>query len=85
LALLSFIVPLVIIVMSGDERGSLVALLLSIVCAVSAMIINRGAAQSRLRWLNAAVATLGGLVGAYLVWTLIGSCGLQVIWNSCRP
>jgi small-conductance mechanosensitive channel len=101
LALLSLTVPLLAIVVQnieniasaslttpdhpGDERLILAALLVGIVSAVGALVVTRTLPPSRFRWLSGAVAALGGLVSAYLIWTLVGSCGLEVIWNVCRP
>jgi hypothetical protein len=98
LSLLSLIVPLTVIISRdtastlltnsaylGDERLTLAALLTGIGCAIGALIVNRAAPPSWMRGLSIAIAALGGLIGAFLMWGLIGSCGMQVIWDACRP
>lgn len=69
----------------GDERLTLAALLVGVVCAIGALSVNRAVPSFGLRWLCVAVAAFGGIAGGYLMWGLIGNCGLQVIWDVCRP
>jgi hypothetical protein len=72
-------------VQPSDERLTIAAFLLGIVSAVGAVIINRSLPTGWLSWVTLAVATLGGLITTFLVWSLIGSCGLQVVWDVCKP
>lgn len=68
-----------------DARLTVVALLLGIISAIGALIATNGWRPLVVRRLTVAGAALGGLVSGYLMWTLIGSCGLQVIWDVCQP
>lgn len=77
--------PLTNSVEVSDERLTLMVLVLGIVCAVGALINNLAVDTPWLRRLGIVVAAVGGLITMYLFWTLIGNCGLQVIWDSCRP
>ncbi len=69
----------------GDYRQTVAALLLGLVFAVAALVVNRAPAPSGLRGLSISLASLGLLLGGDLLVTLIGSCGLQVLVGICRP
>ncbi len=97
LALLSLVVPLAVVVPSeslvpfadparlSSYRQMVVALVIGLVCALGAFAGARSMPASGSRWLTMALASGGMLLSVYLLWVLIGSCGLQVIWASCQP
>ncbi len=98
LALLSLAVPLVAIFLRSEPlvpfddparlsyyRQTVVAVALALAAAVAAFVGQRTLAPASIRLLSVLLASLGLLVGAFLLWTLIGTCGLQVIWGQCNP
>ncbi len=70
---------------TGDYRLTVVALVLGLAFGVGASIANSAPAPSWLRGLSVVLASLGMLLGGYLLVTLIGTCGLGVIGGVCRP
>ena len=98
LALLSLVVPVVAVFVRSEPlvpfsdparvsyyRQLLVALVLGLACALGTFAGSRTMPASGSRRLGIGLASGGVLLSAYLLWTLIGSCGLQVIWGSCQP
>ncbi len=98
LALLSFILPVVSIIPRyaplapfgapaslSDYRLTVAALVLGLACGVGAFIGSRRAAAGGSRWLSVLMASGGMLVSGHLLWSLIGSCGVQVLWAACHP
>ncbi len=98
LALVSLVVPLATGILRQEPvapfadpahlsyyRQTVVALVLGLVCAVGALVGTRALMAAWLRWLSVVLASGGVLISGYLLWTLIGSCGVQVLWTSCHP
>ena len=98
LALLSIAVPVATVVLRNEPavpftdparlsyyRQTVAALVVGLACAVGAFVGNRTVAAARVRWLSAALASLGVLISAYLLWALIGTCGLGVLVGACNP
>ncbi len=98
LALLSLLVPLAAIGLRNEPRvpfadparvsyyrQTVAALVLGIACAVGAFIGTRRLMPASLRWLGVGLATLGLLISAYLIATLMGTCGPQVVLGQCNP
>ncbi len=98
LAFLSLAVPLVAIFLRSEPlvpfddparlsyyRQTVAALALALAAGVAAFVGQRTLAPGWTRRLSVGLASLGLLVGAFLLWTLIGTCGLQVIWGQCNP
>ncbi len=98
LALTSLLLPVVAVipgVQSVAPGGSptspsnygltVVALVIGIACAISAFVFNRMLTPAWLRWLSVGVAGLGALLAAYLLLTLIGTCGLAALGGACIP
>ena len=98
LALLSLAVPLAAVFLRSEPlapfddparlsyyRQTVVALALALAAAVAAFVGQRTLAPAGVRRLSVVLASLGLLIGVYLLWTLIGTCGLQVVWGQCNP
>ena len=98
LALLSLIVPVAAGFLRNEPtipfadparlsyyRQTVVALVLGLACAAGAFVGMRRVPAAGLRWLSVALASLGVLVSAYLLWALIGTCGLGVLGGACNP
>ncbi len=96
LALLSLILPLTVIVPRqtpaltnpaslSDYRMTVAALLLGLACGIGALAASRRVPAAGVRRLSVVLASAGLLLGAWLLWTLVGSCGAQVLWDACRP
>ncbi len=98
LALLSLVVPVVAVfvrseplVPFGDPvrvssyRQLLLALVLGVTCALGAFAGSLALPTSGSRRLSVGLGSGSLLLCAYLLWTLIGSCGVQVIWGSSQP
>ena len=66
-------------------RQTLGALALGLVCAVGAFVASRTLRPPWLRWLSVVLASLGVLLGAFLLIGLIGTCGVQVFSGACQP
>lgn len=69
----------------SSYRFTVVALGIALVCAIITFVFNHMLAPTWLRQLSMWMASLGVLFALYLLMTLIGTCGLQVIWGSCSP
>ena len=69
----------------NDYRLTVAALVLGLVSAAGAFIGTRALRPASVRWLSVGVATLGLLLSAYLLFTLIGTCGAGVITGMCNP
>ena len=69
----------------NDYRLTVAALILGLVCAAGAFIGTRALRPAGMRWLSVGVATLGLLLSAYLLFTLIGTCGAGAITGMCNP
>ena len=67
----------------GDYRLTLAALGLSLVCAVAAVAGARRVAATASSRLSVILASGGLLLSAYLLWSLIGTCGLGVLGGTC--
>ena len=98
LALLSLVVPVVAVFVRNEPvvpfadparlsyyRQTVVALGLGLACALGTFAGARSVASSGLRRLSMGLVAGGLLLSAYLLWTLIGSCGLQILWGTCQP
>ncbi len=98
LALLSLVVPVVAIFLRNEsvvpfadparlsyDRQTVVALFLGLASALGAFAVTRTVPSSELRRLGMVLLTGGLLLNTYLLWTLIGSCGLQIFWENCYP
>ncbi len=83
-ALLSLAAPLAALAL-GSESSMAGALVFGLVCAAGVFVGDRALAPAWLRLLSRAAATLGALIGAYLLWSLVGTCGAQVLLGICRP
>ncbi len=96
--LLSLVVPVTAIMLQqepaapfGDParlsyyRQTVGALVLGIAFAVGAFVGTRARMPGWSRGLSLVLATLGLLISAYLLMTLIGSCGVGVLAGSCNP
>ena len=68
-----------------DLLLTVAVLVLGLVCAIGAFIGMRGLRPGGVRWLSVGLATLGLLLSAYLLVTLIGTCGAGVISGMCQP
>ena len=80
LALLSIVLPVAAVFM---EQQTILAPVLGIVAAAGAFIGARAVAQSGLRRLTVAAATLGVLISLYLLWVQIGLCGPGIFQGVC--
>ncbi len=98
LALVSLVVPLAAVVVPSEPlvpfadparlsyyRQLVVALVVGLACALGAFAGALTLPATGSRRLGMALVTGGMLLSVYLLWVLIGSCGLQVIWGSCQP
>ncbi len=98
LALLSLVVPVAAGVLRQEPvapfadpahlsyyRQTIVALILGLACAVGAFVGTRTMPAAGLRRLSGGLACGGVLISGYLLWTLIGSCGVQVLSMGCHP
>ena len=98
LALMSLVIPVAAVVVPSEPlvpfadparlsyyRQMVAALVVGLAGALGAFAGSRTMPASGSRRLGIALASGGMLLSAYLLWTLIGSCGLQVIWGSCQP
>ena len=98
LALLSLVVPVVAGVLRNEPtvpfadparlsyyRQTVVALVLGLACAAGAFVGIRTVPASGVRWLSVALAGLGVLISAYLLFALIGTCGVGVLGGACNP
>ena len=97
-ALLSLAVPLAAVflrseplVAFGDParlsyyRQTVIAIALALAAAVAAFVGQRTLTPVWARQLSVVLASLGLLIGVYLLWTLIGTCGVPVLWGNCSP
>ena len=98
LALLSLVVPVATVFLRSEPavpfadparlsyyRQTVIALVVGLACAAGAFAGIRAVPASGLRWLSVALASLGVLISAYLLWALIGTCGLGVLGGACNP
>ena len=98
LALLSLAVPLAAFFLRSEPlvpfddparlsyyRQTVVALALALAAAVAAFVGQRALAPTWARLVSVLLASLGLLVGVYLLWSLVGTCGVQVLWGQCNP
>ena len=98
LALLSLAVPIVAVLPRSEPlvpfddparlsyyRQSVAAIALALASAIAAFVGQRSLAPAGVRWLSVALASLGVLISAYLLWALIGTCGLGVLGGQCNP
>ncbi len=98
LALTSLAVPVAVVVpavASSAPAGSLagashygltvLGLVIGLTSALGTLVFNRALAPAWLRWLAVGMASLGALFAAYLLFTLIGTCGLGVLGGACVP
>jgi len=69
----------------SDYRMTVAALLLGLACGIGALVASRRVPAAGVRRLSVVLASAGLLLGAWLLWTLVGSCGAQVLWDACRP
>ena len=82
LPLLSLTVPLAAILL---HRQTVLMVVLGIGCAVGAFACARWLTPAWIRRLSMALASLGLLISAYLLWVQIGLCGSGILWGACRP
>ena len=66
-------------------RQTVAALILGLVSAVAAFVGNRTLRPAWFHRLSLLLVSLGVLLSLYLLSTLIGSCGAQVITGMCNP
>ena len=66
-------------------RQAVVAIALALASAAAAFVGQRTLDPAWVRRLSVGLASLGLLIGVYLLWALIGTCGLQVVWGQCNP
>jgi hypothetical protein len=66
-------------------RQMLVALILGLTCAFGAYAGTRNGPSSGGRRLTMGLVSVGLVVSVYLLWTLVGSCGLQILSGACHP
>ncbi len=66
-------------------RQMLVALILGLACACGAFVGARTTPASRNQRLTMGLVSVGLALSVYLLWTLIGSCGLQILSGTCLP
>ena len=98
LALLSLAVPLAAVFLRSEPlvpfgdparlsyyRQTVIALALALAAAVAAFVGQRTLTPVWARQLSVVLASLGLLIGVYLLWTLIGTCGVAVLWGNCNP
>ena len=98
LALLSLAVPVTAALLrsepavpSGDParlsyyRQVIAAIGVGLVFAAAAFVSQRAPTSALIRRTSIVLASLGLLTSMYLLWTLIGTCGLEVIWGQCNP
>ena len=98
LALLSLVVPVAAVFFRSEPlvpladparlsyyRQMVVALVVGLACALGAFAGARTMPASGSRRLSMGLVSGGMLLSLYLLWVLIGSCGVQVIWGSCQP
>ena len=69
----------------SDYRLTVAALLLGLACGIGALVASRRAPAAGVRRLSVVLASAGLLFSVWLLWTLVGSCGVQVLWVSCNP
>ena len=98
LALLSLVVPVVAVFFRNEPlvpfadparlsyyRQMVVAIVVGLACALGAFAGARTMPASRSRRLSMGLVSGGMLLSVYVLWVLVGSCGVQVIWGSCQP
>ena len=68
-----------------DYRAAVAALAVGVAGGIVTLLGSRAVLPAWLRWAVVAMASVALLISAYLLWTLIGQCGLQVVWGVCRP
>ena len=98
LALVSLVVPLAAVFVRSEPlvpfadpahlsyyRQMVVALGVGLACAFGAFAGARTMPVSGSRRLSMVLVSGGMLLSVYVLWVLIGSCGVQVIWGSCQP
>lgn len=98
LALLSLVVPVAAAFFRSEPlvpfadparlsyyRQLVVALVVGLACALGAFAGARTMPATGSRRLTMGLVSGGMLLSVYLLWVLIGSCGVQVIWGSCQP
>jgi hypothetical protein len=83
-ALLSLAAPFAALAL-GRESAMAGVLVFGLACAAGVFVGDRALAPAWHHLLNRVVASLGGLSSAYLLWSLVGTCGVQVLWGVCRP
>ncbi len=66
-------------------RQTVVALVVGLACAAGAFAGIRTVPAAGGRRLSVALASLGVLISVYLLWALIGTCGLGVLGGACNP
>ena len=67
------------------HRQTVAVIALALACAAGVFLGNRRPAPMWARSLSWLMASAGVLLSGSLLWTLIGSCGVQVLWGICRP
>ncbi len=98
LALLSLVMPVVAGFLRNEPlvpfadparvsyyRQTVAALVVGLACAAGAFAGIRRTPAPGIRRLSVTLASLGALLSAYLLWVLIGTCGLAVLGGSCQP
>jgi len=83
-ALLSLAAPLAALAL-GRESAMAGMLVFGLACAAGVFVADRALAPPWLRLLNRIAAIVGALISAYLLWSLVGACGAQVLWDVCHP
>jgi hypothetical protein len=83
-ALLSLAAPLAALAL-GRESAMAGVLVFGLVGAAAVFVGDRALTPAWLHLLNRVVASLGALISAYLLWSLVGTCGFQVLWSVCQP
>ena len=84
IALLSLAAPLAALAF-GSEGSMTGALVFGLACAAGVFVGDRALTPAWLHLLNRVVATIGVLISAFLLWSLVGTCGAQVFWGMCQP
>lgn len=68
-----------------DYRATTSVLVLAMIAAGATLGSSRLLTPAWLRWWCWIAASVGALLSGFLVWSLIGLCGLQVLWATCTP
>ena len=98
LALLSLVVPVAAVFVRSEPlvpfadparlssyRQMVAALGVGLACALGAFAGARTMPASGPRRLSLGLVSGSLLLSVYVLWVLIGSCGVQVIWGNCQP